>query len=356
MTDFLVNRKDIRETRIEDSERPELEDGQALLEVDTFGLTANNVTYAVFGDAMSYWEFFPAIEGWGRVPVWGFANVSESRAEGLEQGSRVYGYLPPSSHLVVAPAADEQGFVDAAGHRSSLPGAYQRYERTDADPFYRSDTEALQALLRPLFFTSFLIDDQLADEGLAEAGTVVLGSASSKTALAAAHLLAARDGIDLVGLTSARNRAFVEGLNVYSRTVTYDDIDSLGPGPATFVDMAGDGNVRLAVHSHYGDDLAYSMAVGMTHWGEMGAEAGTDLPGPQPKFFFAPDRGRKRVEDWGAAGLNERVVERWHEFVAWADGWLEVDHVAGFGALESAYREVLDGDVSPDRAHVVTLA
>ena len=119
--DFLVDRKDIRETRIEESEPPELEAGQALLEVDSFGLTANNVTYAVFGDAMSYWDFFPAPEGWGRVPVWGFADVSESRAEGLESGTRVYGYLPPSSHLVVTPAADPQRVRDRTEHRRSLP-------------------------------------------------------------------------------------------------------------------------------------------------------------------------------------------------------------------------------------------
>ena len=84
MTDFLVSRKDIRETRIEASEPPALEPGQALLAVDSFGLTANNVTYAVFGDFMNYWDFFPAEEGWGRVPMWGFADVEASEAEGLE--------------------------------------------------------------------------------------------------------------------------------------------------------------------------------------------------------------------------------------------------------------------------------
>ena len=77
--------------------------GQALLRVDTFGLTANNVTYAVMGEAMSYWDFFPAEDGWGRVPMWGFAEVERSEADGVEPGTRVYGYLPPSSHLLVHP-------------------------------------------------------------------------------------------------------------------------------------------------------------------------------------------------------------------------------------------------------------
>ena len=170
MTDFLVKRDDLRECRIAESEAPELEPGQALLRVDSFGLTANNVTYAVMGEAMSYWNFFPAADGWGRVPMWGFAEVERSEAEGVEPGTRLYGYLPPSSHLVVTPAdADERGFVDASPHRAALPSAYHRYLATDADPFYRADTEEMQMLLRPLFFTSFLIDDQLADEGLADA-------------------------------------------------------------------------------------------------------------------------------------------------------------------------------------------
>jgi Protein of unknown function (DUF2855) len=127
MTDFLVKRDELRETRIAESEPPELEAGQALLRIDTFGLTANNVTYAVMGEEMSYWDFFPAEEGWGRVPMWGFAEVERSEAEGVEPGVHVYGYLPPSSHLVVTPtAAGERGFVDGSPHRASLPSAYHR--------------------------------------------------------------------------------------------------------------------------------------------------------------------------------------------------------------------------------------
>jgi len=58
MSDFLVNRGDVRDCRVAESRVPELEPGQALLRVDTFGLTANNVTYAVLGEALSYWDFF----------------------------------------------------------------------------------------------------------------------------------------------------------------------------------------------------------------------------------------------------------------------------------------------------------
>ncbi len=341
MSDFLVKRNELRECRIAESESPTAGPGEALLRVDSFGLTANNITYAVMGEAMSYWDFFPAEDGWGRVPMWGFAEVEASEADGVEVGTRVYGYLPPSSHLLVTPASvNGSGFADGSPHRAALPSAYHRYLASDSDPFYSADSEDIQMLLRPLFFTSFLIDDQLADEGLTERGPIVISSASSKTAIAAAFLLVQREGVELVG--------------IYGRTVTYDEIGSLGGGPATYVDIAGDGAVRLAVHTHFGEDLAYSMTVGVTHWEELGSGQG-DLPGPAPTFFFAPTRVEKRSSDWGPAELERRVAEAWHPFCKWTAGWLEVNRGQGFEGLESAYLEVLEGRVGPKSAHVISL-
>jgi hypothetical protein len=356
VTDFLVKRDDLRECRLVDSAAPELEPGQALLGIKAFGLTANNVTYAVFGEAMSYWDFFPAEDGWGRVPMWGFAEVERSEVEGVEPGTRLYGYIPPSSYLVVTPVSvDGAGFVDGSPHRAALPSAYHRYLATGADSFYRADTEAMQMLLRPLFFTSFLIDDQLDDEGLAGRGPIVISSASSKTAIAAAFLLAQRDGAELIGLTSPRSAEFVEGLGIYGKTVTYDAIDSLDRGPAVFVDVAGDAEVRFAVHSHYGDELLHSMAVGATHW-EGPAPAAAELPGPTPAFFFAPDRVVKRNEDWGRAGLEARVADAWHPFCEWTAGWLDVIRGEGFEAVQSAYLDVLEGRAEPKSAHLLSIS
>lgn len=355
MSDFLVKRGDLRECRVVESEPPEIGAGQALLRVDSFGLTANNVTYAVMGEAMSYWDFFPAPEGWGRVPMWGFAEVERSEADGVEEGTRLYGYLPPSSYLAVTPVeADASGFVDGSAHRRALPSAYHRYLASAADPFYRAETEAIQMLLRPLFFTSFLIDDQLADERLAERGPIVISSASSKTAIAAAFLLAQRQGVELVGLTSARSAEFVAGLGIYGRTVGYDAIESLGRGPATFVDVAGDAEVRQAVHTHYGEDLIHSMAVGITHWEEFGAGEAA-LPGPAPILFFAPDRVTKRAVDWGRAGLEQRVADAWQPFCEWTGAWLETIPGEGFDGVREAYLDVLEGRVDPRRAHVISL-
>jgi hypothetical protein len=353
--DFLIAKDDLHKTRFAEQPASELEPGQARLRVERFGLSANNITYAMFGEAMSYWKFFPAEDGWGRMPVWGFAEVVESEAGQLEPGTRVYGYLPPSSELVVQPARiDARGFLDASTHRSSLPAAYNGYARVDADPIYEPGTEELQMLLRPLFFTSFLIDDFLDDASLFGARTVVLSSASSKTASGLAFLLSHRDGVEVVGLTSERSTAFTDSLGVYDRVVTYGEIESLADTPAVYVDMAGDAQVRGDVHSHYGDELMHSAVVGATHHDRRGAVPDS-LPGAPPTFFFAPDRVSKRTTEWGRDGFQARIAEAWGPYVQWCEGWLEVVRGEGQDALEHAYLDLLDGKIDPAKAHVLSL-
>jgi hypothetical protein len=346
--DFELDRQDLHQTRFVTADPPAPAPGQALLRIESFGLTSNNITYAVFGDAMKYWDFFPASDpAWGKLNVWGYAHVEESRDSGLPEGLRVYGYLPCASHVLVTPSRiNEKGFFDAAPHRASLPSAYQGYRDVATDPVYSPEREAEHVLFFPLFFTSFLIDDFLADERFFGADTVVISSASSKTALIAAYLLAQRGGVDVIGLTSAGNRDFVAGLGVYHSVVTYDAVAELPGDRAVYVDVSGDGAVRTAVHAHYGDRLAHSSAVGMTHWTAM-APGGGQLAGPSPVFFFAPDRITKRGHDWGTATLDDNVAAAWRPFAEWASGWLRVERISGEPAIQRAYLELLDGHLDP---------
>jgi hypothetical protein len=354
--DFELNRKDLHDSRFVHGDPQSPDDGQALLRIESFGLTANNITYAVFGEAMKYWDFFPASDAaWGKLNVWGYARVENSRHPDLVQGMRVYGYLPCASHLLVVPdRVNAKGFVDAATHRAKLPSAYQGYRDVETDPVYSADFEAEHILFFPLFFTSFLIDDFLADEDFFGADTIVISSASSKTAIIAAYLLAKRDGIEVVGLTSAGNREFVEGLNIYDEVSLYDDVAQLPGERAVYVDISGDGTVRTDVHARYGDRLAHSAAVGMTHWTQMAPGAG-ELAGPRPVFFFAPDRITKRGADWGTAKLDENVAAAWTPFAEWASDWLRVDRISGDDDIQRAYLELLDGKVDPTAGTIVEL-
>tara|TARA_R110002124_G_scaffold218646_1_gene384550 strand:+ start:246 stop:638 length:393 start_codon:yes stop_codon:yes gene_type:complete len=96
--------------------------GEVILSPDLFSLTTNNITYAAFGEAMNYWDFFPTGEaGFGHMPVWGFADVVASSVEGVAVGERFYGYWPIASHLRMRPdRVSERGFYDASEHRLPL--------------------------------------------------------------------------------------------------------------------------------------------------------------------------------------------------------------------------------------------
>jgi hypothetical protein len=344
-----VARDDLARTGLVPVEVPEPGDGEAVLRVDRVALTANNVTYAVFGDAMHYWDFFPAGEGSGRVPLWGFADVVASRAEGVEVGQRLYGFLPTASHLLVRPArVDVRGFRDSSAHRAALPAVYNAYALTSSDPSYRADREDLQALFRPLFSTSFLLADQLGDQ---EAPVLVLSSASSKTAYGTAFLLHG-GAAEVVGLTSPANVAFTRSLGCYDRVLTYDEVDGLAARPTAYVDLAGSTPLRRALHEHLHDHLVLDLVVGGTH---QDTSPPGRLPGARPGFFFAPDRVVARTADWGRDGLDQRLDEAWQRFVAEVGAWVDVSVSHGPEALRDTWLEVLSGASTPRSGHVVQL-
>lgn len=359
--EFEVDRADLHRTRIVNDPTEALRENAVRLRIDSFALTSNNITYAVFGDAMQYWNFFPASETepdsrtWGRIPVWGFAEVVDSRVASLEPGRRVYGYWPMATDLVVEPGRiDDGGFHDLVAHRRPMAGAYNRYLFTDTDPIYRPDREAQQMVLWPLFFTSFLIDDFLADNDCFGASTVVVSSASSKTAIGAAFLLAARAGLRIVGLTSEGNSDFVRSLGCYHDTVPYGETDALPAGDAVYVDVAGNLDVRAAVHDRYGDRLRHSMIVGGTHWDHK-TEVNAPVVGPQPAFFFAPSQIAKRTKEWGKATLDDRVGAAWERYSSWIDGWIAFEGCAGPEQVEAAYRALLDARVDPRTGYVCSM-
>jgi hypothetical protein len=248
--DFIVDRKNLQQCKFMKSSQPELKElleGEVRLKVDRFAFTANNITYATLGDQLRYWQLFPAPEGFGNIPAWGFGEVISSRHTAIVQGERLFGYLPMSTHLIVSPTnVSKRGFSDGVAHRQGVSPVYNQYSRVTNDPAFDGRQGDWQALLRPLFVLSFLVDDFLAENQFFGARAVLLSSASSKTAIGLAHLLHQnRKPIRVVGLTSSSNRKFVEGLGCYDEVVSYQDIDSLDANePVVLVDMAGNGQLR----------------------------------------------------------------------------------------------------------------
>jgi NADPH:quinone reductase-like Zn-dependent oxidoreductase len=346
-----VRRDDLRTSRIVTESPPALLSGEALLRVERFALTANNVTYARMGDALGYWTFFPPAEpGWGRIPVWGYADVVASAAPEVAVGRRLFGYVPMGTHLVIRPErVTPSGLIDGSSHRRPLPGAYNFYRNVDVDPSYDPDHEDELILLLPLFVLSFVLDLFLADNQQFKGETVIVSSASAKTSIGLAWLLAAR-GVDVTALTSARHADFVADLGVYRRVITYDHVTELALEPAVLADVAGNDLIRRAVHEHLGKALVHSTLIGATHWDT--PISTEDMPGPTPTGFFAPDHLRHRMRSWGADEFDRRFGKALREFAAWTRRWLRLTQTTDWPTLQADYGGLLNGDADPAAGHI----
>jgi hypothetical protein len=356
-----VRKTDLQQTRWATQGASPLMPGQVRARVDAFALTANNITYAAFGDAMNYWQFFPTGDAdWGTVPVWGFGVVVESAHRQVPVGERLYGYWPMADEVVLQPdRVTPRAWVDALPHRAGLHAVYNQYTRCPTDPFYTAQTEAEQALLRPLFMTSWLIDDFLADNQFFGATTLLLTSASSKTAYGTAHLLAQRSGVQVVGLTSAGNVEFCKSLGCYHRVLTYEELSQVPADAAVvLVDFAGNANLRRDIHTRFAQ-LKYSCSIGGTHVSELGGAR--NLPGPPATLFFAPAQIKKRSAEWGGDELGRRMLLGWQGFLAKVQGtgaqpWLQVRWHRGAPAVKAAYDAVLSGRGDAREGHMLSLA
>ena len=259
VTRLLTSKNALNQTRVDAVQQAlPAEEGEILLKIDRIALTTNNITYAAFGDAMQYWDFFPVQDPeWGHMPAWGFADVVASNAAGIEIGERFYGYFPIASHIrMQAVRVTPRGFYDGSEHRATLTSAYNHYTRCSNDAAYVQENENYQMIVRPLFITSFMCADFLQDNGFFGAEQIVISSASSKTAYGTAFCLHGKYDVRLLGLTSVRNRQFVEDLGCYDEAVAYDALTSIAKDcPTLYLDFSGDEALRIAVHHHFGASL-----------------------------------------------------------------------------------------------------
>ncbi|QOZ38434.1 DUF2855 family protein [Bradyrhizobium sp. CCBAU 53421] len=357
-TDFIVIRNDLQQCKVIETQLPDaaaLPADALLVKVTRFAFTANNITYAVIGEQLKYWQLFPAPDGYGIIPVWGFGEVLASKHPTIAAGETLFGYFPMATHLVIEAAdVSKRGLRDAAAHRQEVSPVYNAYARVSGDPTYAGRQGDFRALLLPLFMLSFLVDDALAENEFYGARRVILSSASSKTAFGLAHLLHKR-GIRVIGLTSKGNVDFVSSLGCYDEVVTYDQVSAIPAAePVAYVDMAGNSALRESLHRHFGAQMVYSGRVGLTHRASEPDEP--TLPGAKPVWFFAPDQIRRRAKEWGPGGIDQRFGAAWTELVPHLPDWLDVVERRGPAAVREAYLDTLQGRVPPDQGLILSLA
>jgi hypothetical protein len=355
LTEIWIEKSNVSNTKIVKKElrSDHLNADEVLLKVDSMGFSANNVTYSVFGEQRGYWGFFPADDTWGIVPMWGFASVLESNHAEVKVGEKVFGYLPMATHLVItAGKTSPTHFFDISEKRKSISPVYDNYVRCVTDPGYQDNREAWQLNYRPLFMTSFVLDDYVGESLMASeqpVQQVILTSASSKTAYGAAHLLMkhkAERGLNyqVIGLTSASNKGFTQDLDCYDQVLSYDDIAPLGEDELSWVlDFAGNKSLLLNLQKQFVDNLDKLVLIGSTD-----VDAQQDKPDGHldSEFFFAPSQVKRRTGEWGHAGFAERYAEAWQSFAMHMNDKVAVAEYSGAKAIEALYHTGLDNKLN----------
>lgn len=352
-----VRKSELETAELVEFEKAPLADGAIRLEIESFSVTANNITYAVVGDGFGYWNFFPAPDGWGIVPMWGHARVAESNNPDIAVGERVYGYLPMATHLDVMPGKISRGgFTDMTDYRQPMSPFYNQYSRLAADPEHDPAREGERMIFGPLFKTGFLIEYFMRANDWFGAGQVILTSASSKTAMGLASVARQNSpSVKRIGLTSKGNVAFVEKTGLYDQVVAYEDIAELGGSPSVSVDFAGNPAVLKSIHTTLGEALKYSCLVGATHVEERAASLNGDeeMEGPTPTLFFAPDHAVHMFQTLGPEEAGRQMAGAWHGFLSDVEGSIAIERNKGLAAARSAYLETLAGKVDPSRGIVI---
>ena len=324
----------------------------AILEIQEFGFSANNVTYALMGERFGYWGFFPASDGYGIVPVWGFAKVVASNTDNLNVGELVYGYLPMATHILVhADNITSQGFRDVHPQRKSISPVYDHYTRCEADPTYAPHLASWILTFRPLYTTSFVLAYALYDRMQAHKGSLFLTSASSKTAYGTAQILRGiMPDVRLVGLTSKGQVDFVNATGCYDDLYSYDDLTSQTVGEQDWVlDFAGD-QARLA-RLRTGHPLANERTILI---GATDVEAKTIREkNAISSVFFAPDEVRNFHKAWGVDEFQKRYVTHWQSFIKHFNDQLSVQTHKGSDNIIALFNTFLSGKVDPSVMHVL---
>ncbi len=363
MPEFQIRRTSPTQFRLVETPAPEaqsLQDGEVLLAIERFSFTANNLTYAATGDMLGYWKFFPPSgndsDGWGVIPVWGFAQVIASETEEIALGERLFGYFPPASTLRIQPTRiTATRLFDGAAHRAQLPPGYNSYTRVAAEPGYDSRADDLRALLWPLHITSFCLWDKLADKAWYEAQQIVILSASSKTSIGLAQALAADESAPpVIGLTSSRNLSFVKDLGCYAQSVSYDDLASINTTlPSVIVDMSGNAELLAQLRAALGENMRYCINVGLTHWQQAQAAAAVDKS--LSEFFFAPSHIQQRMQDWGAETFASKSGAFLQQSIARSRDWLHTRELDGLTGLSGVYADVCQGRIAADTGLIVNM-
>ncbi|PPJ52129.1 hypothetical protein CBER1_10247 [Cercospora berteroae] len=233
-------------------------------------LSANNLSYAKGAHIMHWWDAFPLPTNipspyndaaqYGIVPVWGYAEILNSKIAVVTPGSMIWGLWPSHNmpvDLELQPAFELKGhYFDVSRHREKLWRFYNHYVVVVADKTrYRDIDEktiermaweanilpAAGWMLRrfvlgssvPVVHPSGLLDGWNREDADLSKAVVVSLSASGRTARAFAHAVArdkshkASGPLGFLAVSSSTDGSFLPDFATFpTQVISYANLDS----------------------------------------------------------------------------------------------------------------------------------
>lgn len=362
-------------------------------------LTANNLTYARFGDLYGWWQAFPVPSNlplpyndatkYGIVPVWGYGEILESKLDALKLGTLMYGYWPASNvpvDLELEPMEPEGHWYDRTEHRRALWSIYHRYQaqepslRLDRLSQMELEEQAWLTIFRPVWECGFAIDrflfgevpvhplgknggDWTAKDADLRRAVVVSLSASGKTARAFndACLNNDRHVLGFLAITSRVDGTLLPTkTSIPTKTVSYDQatssdtmafITSKRPDKIVIVDFGGRGDsltsLILAVRNH---SAAKLVIIGCG--GDARVKTSEEDLGRYLETLRLPERIQmntsavrdQAIEKVGAEKYWSIIDEGWNGFVGRGNmRGLKLELRDGVDAFEGGWRRLCEG-------------
>ena len=271
---------------------------------------------------------------------------------------------------------------------------YNQIIRCATDPHYTPTplAEDLTMLYRPLFWTSYWCEDWLHSSNYRSgASTILISSASSKTAFCLAYLIGKRIGrgdVDkstkVIGLTSKRNVGFTKRLGLYHEVLEYDSFTDTRPfqGNADdrwiYIDVAGNDELNKKLFAHfaspYTPKFAACVQLGLTNLSPSSADVSSkewskntfDMSNshtagltsqfwPQMEEFFMPEWLDVRKHQIPIGEIFKRQNEAWKELMQDCTEWVQLERISGPQAVRDAYVKLAKEGLGPDKGMIWSL-
>ncbi|KAJ4304917.1 hypothetical protein N0V90_000445 [Kalmusia sp. IMI 367209] len=329
---------------------------------------------------------------YGRIGVFGWAEVIQSTLESIPVNARIYGFLPVATlplDLQLKSTEAPGIYREITPYRATATRIYNTFEVHTAAVTGYSTSHALDAIAKPTFRLGYLLArytfDQTrclhpasrdaewtpADADLTGA-IVVLAAATSKTALSFAYMVNRPDQVakpaQVIALTSSESASFAAATGWYSEVVTYNEakrVARLGTSgrKVVIIDFGARENSAQRVLDAVRESAAKVQFL------IVGGEQKKDPIKFTPEMIEAAtqngiilvhtgmmiESAEAILGEQGEAKLNEDYDRVWGEFKQHGFPGMKIHSGNGLEEYASTYMKMCDGEVSADTSHVFNM-